>query len=233
MSENDQIVTIDGPSGVGKSSVSRIVASRLGYTYLDTGAMYRGVGLYMYRIGMDLDDERMISPLLDDVHISLVPAKNVDSDVGVVLNGEDVSYLIRTSEMSMIASKISILPVVRNFLTNMQRKIANKGKIVAEGRDVGTVVLPKAAHKFFLDAKAEARCGRRVSQLRKEGTEVDEKEILKMIIERDTNDRERSLAPLKKAEDALLIDTTNLTIEQVCDTIFSSIEEKNGRKSST
>jgi cytidylate kinase len=221
-----KIVTIDGPSGVGKSTVSRFVASRLGYIYLDTGAMYRGVGLYIQRFGVENSDEKAIASMLENVDIALMPAKDLDSDVGVVLNGEDVSHLIRTPEMSMIASKISALPSVRNYLTAMQREIAEKGKVVAEGRDIGTVVFPQAAYKFFLDAKAEERCNRRVSQLRLKGAKVDEKEILQMILERDKNDSERSIAPLKKADDALLVDTTELTIEQVCQRILRSIEEK-------
>ena len=144
----------------------------------------------------------------------------------VILNGEDVSHLIRTPEMSMIASRISALPPVRNYLTAMQRKIAGQGNVVAEGRDIGTVVFPQAAYKFFLDAKAEERCHRRVSQLREKGAKADEKEILKMILERDKNDSERSVAPLKKADDALLVDTTKLSLEQVCDRILRSVEEK-------
>jgi len=221
-----KIVTIDGPSGVGKSTVSRQVASQLGYTYLDTGAMYRGVGLYIQRLGAENDDEKTVSSILEDISITLIPAKDADSDVGVIVNGEDVSHLIRTPKMSMIASRISALPSVRNYLTAMQREIAGKGKVVAEGRDVGTVVFPLAAYKFFLDAKAEERCSRRVRQLQEKGVEVNEREILEMILERDKNDSERSIAPLKKADDALLVDTTSLTIEQVCSKILQSIEGK-------
>ncbi len=226
MSECQQIVTIDGPSGVGKSTISRVVALQLGYTYLDTGAMYRAVGLYVHRLGIEMDDERSISPVLEKINLNLLPAKSIDGDVGVLLNNEDVSSLIRTPEMSMIASKISTLPSVRNFLTAMQRKTGEKGKIVAEGRDTGTVVFPKAAYKFFLDAKPEERCRRRVDQLEKNGIAADEKEILKMIVKRDKNDSERSLAPLKKAIDAQLVDTTNLTIKQVCDIVLQSVKQK-------
>jgi cytidylate kinase len=131
MSVKRQIVTIDGPSGVGKSTVSRIVAAELGYTYLDTGAMYRGVGQYFHSRDINIADEKLISSMLSGVHLELVPAGSVDDDVGVLLNGEDVSEQIRIPEMSMVASKISALSCVRNFLTTMQRSIAEKGKIVA------------------------------------------------------------------------------------------------------
>lgn len=226
MSPHQLIVTIDGPSGVGKSTVSRRIASELGYTYLDTGAMYRGVGLYIHRLGIAVDDEPRITPRLAEIHLTLFPAVSAHEDVGVVLNGEDVSGFIRTPEMSMIASKISALPAVRNFLTELQRRIAASGKIVAEGRDMGTVVFPSATHKFFLDADSSVRCRRRVLQLRQKGLPVDEGQIREMTLERDKNDRERAVAPLKRADDAQLIDTTGLTIEQVCAKILSIISSK-------
>ena len=155
MRELQNIVTIDGPSGVGKSTVSRRVASELGYTYLDTGAMYRGVGLYFFRRGVDPKNEKVIAPMLGEINLTLLPALTALDDVGVVINGEDVSNAIRTPEMSMIASVISALPSVRLFLTRQQRVLAGHGKIVAEGRDMGTVVFPHARFKFFLDAEAE------------------------------------------------------------------------------
>ncbi len=223
MNKNQQIVTIDGPSGVGKSTVSRIVAAKLGYTYLDTGAMYRGVGLYFHRLGIGADDDSRITPRLADIELTLVPAETADDDVGVLLNGEDVSEQIRTPEMSMVASKISALPTVRGFLTEMQRRLAGPGKVVAEGRDMGTIVFPLAAFKFFLDADPEERCRRRVIQLRKKGVAADEKQILQMILERDKNDSERAVAPLKKANDAQLINTTELSIAQVSEKVLEGI----------
>lgn len=223
MSEKRHIVTIDGPSGVGKSSVSRIVAAELGYTYLDTGAMYRAVGLYFYSRDISIEDEKLISQMLSDIHLELLPASSVDSDVGVLLNGEDISEQIRTPEMSMVASKISALTSVRNFLTTMQRKIAEKGKIVAEGRDMGTVVFPDAMYKFFLEASAEERCRRRVNQLMQKGVEVNAEETLQMIIKRDRDDSERAVAPLKKADDAHALDTTSLSLEEVCKAILNGI----------
>ena len=223
MSEKRHIVTIDGPSGVGKSSVSRIVAAELGYTYLDTGAMYRAVGLYFYSRDISIEDEKLISQMLSDIHLELLPASSVDSDVGVLLNGEDISEQIRTPELSMVASKISALVSVRNFLTTMQRKIAEKGKIVAEGRDMGTVVFPDAMYKFFLEASAEERCRRRVNQLMQKGVEVNAEETLQMIIKRDRDDSERAVAPLKKADDAYALDTTSRPLEEVCKAILNVI----------
>lgn len=225
MSVKRQIVTIDGPSGVGKSSVSRIVAAELGYTYLDTGAMYRGVGLYFHSRNINIEDEELVSPLLSDIHLELLPAASVDDDVGVLLNGEDVSEQVRTPELSMVASKISALASVRIFLTTMQRKIADKGRIVAEGRDMGTVVFPDAKHKFFLEADPEERCRRRVRQLQQKGVEADAHEILQMIIKRDKDDSERAVAPLKKADDAHVINTTALSLEEVCTAILGYIQK--------
>ncbi len=223
---NQKIVTIDGPSGVGKSTVSRIIAAKMGYTYLDTGAMYRGVGLYFYRLGIPADDDSRIAPRLAEVELTLLPSIEAEADVGVLLNGEDVSDKIRTPEMSMVASKISALPPVRGFLTEMQRKLAGSGKVVAEGRDMGTIVFPDAAFKFFLDADPKERCRRRVKQLRSQGMEAEESKILEMILERDKNDSERAVAQLKKANDAQLINTTELSIEQVCEKILEGIREK-------
>lgn len=226
MSNATSIVTIDGPSGVGKSSVSRLVAAELFYTYLDTGAMYRAVGLYFHRLGIAADDEKEISPRLGDIEITLFPAAKAEDDVGVVLNDEDVSQQVRTPEMSMKASIISALPTVRGFLTGMQRKIAGAGKVVAEGRDMGTIVFPEARHKFFLEADARERCKRRLHQLRRQGVEEDEEKILNMIQMRDKNDRERAVAPLKKADDARLVNTTALSLQQVVVLILRHIEEK-------
>lgn len=228
MPPEKKIVTIDGPSGVGKSTVSRMVASRLGYTYLDTGAMYRGVGLYFFRKGVNFENEEAITLCLADINLTLLPAGPEMADTGVIVNNEDVSLLIRSPEMSMAASKISAIPSVRGFLTEMQRKIAASGRVVAEGRDMGTVVFPMAEHKFFLDAAPEERCRRRVEQLRQGGAEVDGEKILQMILKRDKNDSERAVAPLKKADDATLINTTTLSIDQVCSKIVDAIKRGRG-----
>lgn len=226
MTGQHHIITIDGPSGVGKSSVSRMIATKLRFTYLDTGAMYRAVGLYFHRLGIDAGDEQSIAPKLREITITLQPAPSPDDDVEVFLNEEDVSREIRTPEMSMIASTISALPTVRGFLTEIQRKIGDSGDIVAEGRDMGTIVFPGASNKFFLEADAHERCRRRILQLRQQGIKADEKEILEMIIQRDKNDSERAVAPLKKAVDAQRISTSALSLQQVCDKILQAIKEK-------
>lgn len=223
MSEKQDIVTIDGPAGVGKSTISRKVAAALGFTYLDTGAMYRAVAWYLQGKNVGFDNEAKVGEALESLVLELLPAPDENSDVTVLVMGQDVSSAIRTPEMSMAASAVSKLPVVRSRLTLMQQDIGRKEKIVAEGRDTGTVVFPKAAHKFFLDAKPEERARRRVLQLRENGEQADEKEILALTIERDKNDRERAIAPLKKAPDALLIDTTELSIEEVSSKVLETV----------
>lgn len=226
MSEMQNIITIDGPAGVGKSSVSRKVAAATGFTYLDTGAMYRAVGWYLLQQGIELEETEVIVEKLAHLELSLLPAVSEESDVGVFLNGEDITEVIRTAEMAMVASRVSALPVVRRVLTEIQRGYGEKGGIVAEGRDTGTVVFPRAAYKFFLDARPEERAKRRVLQLQARGVAADFKEILTMTLERDENDSQRAIAPLKRAEDAVLIDTTERTIPQVVDDILRIIEGK-------
>ncbi len=228
MSELQNIITIDGPAGVGKSSVSRKVAAATGFTYLDTGAMYRGVGLYFLQQGVSLDDIAAMTKKLAALRLELLPAANEESDVGVLLNGEDVTDAIRTMEMAMVASKVSAIPIVRDVLTRIQRSYGDKGNIVAEGRDTGTVVFPKAAFKFFLDAQPEERAKRRVLQLRARGMETDFEQTLTTLQERDKNDSERAVAPLKMAEDAVRIDTTAISVQQVVDEILRSIADKKG-----
>lgn len=226
MSQKSNIVTIDGPSGVGKSTISRKVATALGFTYLDTGAMYRGVAWYLQDRSVETEDEVAVKIALGSLKMELIPAKDEDSDVGVLIGGKDVSKQIRTPQMSMTASAVSKLSVVREKLTSMQQEIGGRGMIVAEGRDTGTVVFPDAAYKFFLDAEAKERANRRVLQLREKGEVVDEEEILTLTLERDKNDRERALAPLKKADDATEIDTTVLGIDEVCALVLGRVREK-------
>lgn len=226
MSASKKIVTLDGPSGVGKSTISRKVATALGYTYLDTGAMYRAVGLFLSRATVDYGDEPGIARLLDTISIELVSPKMEGEEVGVLLNGEDVSQFLRTPETSMIASRVSAVPVVRAKLTQMQQQIGAQERIVAEGRDTGTVVFPDAAYKFYLDADPHERARRRVRQLQQQGSDVDEQNVLALIQERDKNDSERTIAPLKKADDATVIDTTSLTIDEVTSAILNHIGEE-------
>ncbi len=223
MHRKKEIVTLDGPSGVGKSTISRKIAASLGYTYLDTGAMYRAVGLHLQQMGVDAGDCDAVTANLNTLTIRLLPARDEFSDAGVLLNGVDVSDQIRTPEMSMLASRVSAIPVVRAKLTEMQRAIGSQGRLVAEGRDLGTVVFPDAAHKFFLDADIQERARRRVRQLRLHGSQADEEKTLEMIRQRDRYDSERNVAPLRKAEDAFLIDTTGITIEEVCARILERV----------
>ncbi len=226
MSEKREIVTIDGPSGVGKSTLSRKVAAALGYTYLDTGAMYRAVGLCLQQLQIDLTDEQAVDSILAGMDLQLFPAGQEDGDVGVVVNGQDVSSAIRTPEAGMLASLVSAIPVVRKRLTEMQQALGQKGKIVAEGRDTGTVVFPDARWKFYLEADLGERARRRVAQLRSSGQEVDAQELLAMITKRDRDDQERTLAPLQKADDALAIDTTSLDIDEVCTKMLEVVQAK-------
>ena len=223
MTEVQAVIAIDGPSGVGKSTISRKVARSLGFTYLDTGAMYRAVGLFLQSHRVDLTDDQAIRSTLAKIHIQLLPGKNEDDDTGVLLNGEDVSDAIRTPEMAMVASKVSAIPLVREKLTTLQRQLGNTGGVVAEGRDTGTVVFPRARYKFFLDARPEERARRRVRQLRMRGEAADERKILAMTLERDKNDRERAIAPLRQAEDARVIDTTSRDIDEVARLVLEVI----------
>lgn len=227
MSEERNIIAIDGPSGVGKSTVSRRVAGTLGYTYLDTGAMYRAVGLFLDRLGVDIDSPDTLSATLEKLSLELLPATGELSDVCVVLNGEDISHKIRTPQAAMTASRVSAIPQVREKLTEMQRFLGAKGNVVAEGRDIGTVVFPAAKYKFFLDAEPEERARRRVLQLRERGLEADQDEVLALTLERDKNDSERDISPLKQAADAFRIDSTNITIEEVVEKILQKVAEKN------
>lgn len=225
MSEKQNIITIDGPSGVGKSTVSRMVAAATGFTYLDTGAMYRGVGLFLQEQTVDLTDSAAIKELLQHLDLQLLPATDQSTDVGVLINNRDVSAEIRTPEMAMTASDVSALPVVRDYLTSMQRSYGERGRIVAEGRDIGTVVFPGAAFKFFLDAKAEERAARRYRQLKTKGMDADLGEILAMTLKRDKNDSERDVAPLVKAEDADRIDTTEISVDEVVSLILQRVKK--------
>jgi cytidylate kinase len=219
-----RIVTIDGPSGVGKSTISRRVAATLSFTYLDTGAMYRAVGLQLLNSDVELIDEAAVRECLQKISLALLPAATEDDEVTVLLNGQDVSVAIRSPEMSMMASKVSALPVVREKLTGMQQEIGDKGQIVAEGRDTGTVVFPDAIWKFYLDADPGERMRRRAAQMRLTGVEVNEEELLRMIIKRDHDDQARTIAPLCKAEDAIVIDTSVLSIDEVVEKMLSEIE---------
>jgi len=228
MAEKKNIVTIDGPSGAGKSTISKLLAARLLYTYLDTGAMYRMVGLQVLRDGLDLEVQgarEKLASLLAALDMTLAPGEE-GKETRAFLNGEDVSDAIRTPEMAMVASRVSAQAEVRKKLTEMQRIIGNKGAIVAEGRDMGTVVFPDAMHKFFLDASSEERAKRRQKQLAENGQKIEYQELLTQIQKRDADDSSRTLAPLKPAEDAVIIDSSEMGIEEVVSFMLVAINEK-------
>jgi cytidylate kinase len=227
MAENKNIVTIDGPSGAGKSTISKLLAARLHYTYLDTGAMYRVVGLQVERAGADLETENgreKLAQLLDTLDLKLAPGE-AGGETRAFLAGEDVSEAIRTPEMAMIASRVSAESKVRQKLTEMQRTIGHDGAIVAEGRDMGTVVFPAAQYKFFLDATPEERARRRQLQLLEKGQKVEFEEILAQTRKRDRDDSSRALAPLKPADDAIVIDSSRMGIDEVVSFMLAAIEK--------
>lgn len=217
------IIAIDGPSGAGKSTVSQRVAKKLGYLYLDTGAMYRACALNAVQLGMDLDDLSCAEKLAKNLEIELMKKND---QLKVLLNRKDVSKEIRTPEMGMKASKISRHLPVREKLWELQRKMAEKGGIVAEGRDMATVVFPDADFKFYLTASPEVRAKRRYQELLEKGHKVNFEEILKEVLNRDEQDSKRELAPLKKAEEAIEIDTSGLDIDQVVEKIIEKIAEQ-------
>lgn len=221
MSEQSTIITIDGPSGSGKSTISQLLAAKLNFTYLDTGAMYRAVGLKVHREQADEKNSEGLAALMDDMELRFESNGN---DIRVLLDGEDISLAIRTAEMSMIASRVSAIPVVREKLTVLQKKMGQQGPVVAEGRDMGTVVFPKARYKFYLDASSEERARRRTEQLHEKGLSAEYADILAQIRKRDHDDSARSLAPLKPADDAVIIDSSQMDINEVLDFMMRIIK---------
>ena len=220
-------VAIDGPAGAGKSTIAKLAAKRLNFIYVDTGALYRTLGLYRRRSKTDIYNGDELERLLNN---SVVELKYIDSEQRVFLNGEDVSDDIRSSEMGAAASEISAIPRVREHLLDLQRDMAKRYNVIMDGRDIGTVVLPNADVKIFLTASPECRAKRRLSDLAAKGEAVDFDEVLQMIIKRDYQDSHRAIAPLKPADDSILIDTTELDLEQSADKIISVIIEKTGLK---
>ena len=218
-----RIVTIDGPSGGGKSTVSRVLAAKLHFTYLDTGAMYRAVAYMCREKGVAPAAGAQLESLLEAIRIELLPPAQGEDDVRVIVDGREVGKFLRTQEMGMLASQVSAVPLVRRTLTRLQQQIGTAGRIVAEGRDTGTVVFPDAAWKFFLEASPEVRVHRRAEQLRSKGEKVDEQQLLAQIIQRDKDDRERTTAPLKAAPDALTIDSTGMPVEEVVRLMYEKI----------
>lgn len=214
-------IAIDGPAGAGKSSVAKAVAAKLGFIYVDTGALYRSIGVNALRHGISTDDTVAVTSLLSETKVEL---KYVDGAQRVFLNGEDVSEAIRMPEASMAASNVSAIPEVRAFLLDLQRDMAKNNNVIMDGRDIGTVILPDAQYKFFLTASAEVRADRRFKELKEKGINVDYKELLDEIIQRDYNDSHRETAPLKQADDAILIDSSNMTIEESINAIADKVK---------
>lgn len=214
-------VAIDGPSGAGKSTIARAAASHLGFVYVDTGAMYRTIGLAVCRAGVPLGQTERIQPVLDSgIQVSLKYENGVQH---VLLDGEDVSALIRTPEMSKYASFVSAVPAVRAFLLQTQREMAQTNNVIMDGRDIGTVILPDAQVKIFLTASAEARAKRRFIELREKDPTITLAAVLANMKQRDHDDETRAAAPLKQADDAVLVDTSELTLEQSIEAVEAVI----------
>ncbi|MDD6826801.1 MAG: (d)CMP kinase [Oscillospiraceae bacterium] len=218
-------VAIDGPAGAGKSSIAKAVAKSTGYIYADTGALYRSVAYYTINKGISPSDKAAVVSLLDGLEIKL---EYIDGQQRVIVAGEDVSDKIRTPEVSMGASVVSAIPEVREFLFDLQKKIASENNIIMDGRDIGTVVLPEAQLKIFLTASAEERARRRFAEL-KETEGITFENILEDIIRRDENDMNRTVSPLKQADDAILVDTTKMTIDEVIALLEKMIRETEER----
>ena len=216
------IVTIDGPSGVGKSTVSQLLAERLKYRYIDTGALYRIAALKVKRESIDPENEEDLSLILGSLDVSF-DQKN--GELKVFLEGKDVTEEIRTPEMSLLASKVSSKKVVRDALLGIQRKLGNGGGIVVEGRDMGTVVFPEAEVKFFLDASLKTRGERRFKQYREKGKVFDINQIIREIEKRDLDDTKRALSPLKPADGAIVIDSTKIGIEEVVGEMLKVVQQ--------
>ena len=217
-------IAIDGPAGAGKSSLAKALASRLGYIYVDTGALYRAIGLAFTEKGIDTDLNCDVEKELKDITVDI---KFIDGVQHVLLNGEDVSEKIRTPKASMMASAVSSKPEVRAFLLEMQRDFAQKYNVIMDGRDIGTVVLPNADVKIFLTASDEERAMRRFRELKEKGDSTTFEEVLSDMRQRDYNDSHRAIAPLKPAEDSIIADTTGKNVEQSVEMLMNIIKEKN------
>ncbi|WP_295421840.1 (d)CMP kinase [uncultured Subdoligranulum sp.] len=215
-------VAIDGPSGAGKSTLARRLAADLGYVYVDTGAMYRAIGLYASRQGADLHDEAAVAALLPQIRLDI---RLVDGTQHVYLNGEDVSEAIRAEAIGMAASAVSAHGAVRAFLLETQRSLAAGQNVLMDGRDIGTVVLPHATVKIFLTASPEARARRRCLELRQKGKDADYETVLADIRRRDEQDTNRPIAPLRQAEDAIRIDTSEIDFDQSFELLKRTIRE--------
>ena len=216
-------VAIDGPAGAGKSTIAKLVSKKLGYIYIDTGALYRSIGYFVMSNGGDVENADSVVSFLPKISAEI---KFIDGVQHVFVNDEDVSDKIRTEEVSRAASRVSAIPKVREFLLELQRNFAKKYNVVMDGRDIGTVVLPNAEVKIFLTASAEERANRRYKEQVERGLEVNYDEILKDIKDRDYRDEHREIAPLKCADDGVFLDTSDYNIEQSADAVIKIINEK-------
>lgn len=216
-------VAIDGPGGAGKSTVAKAAAKELGLLYIDTGALYRAVGVNALRNRIDTKDEKKIKKMLPKTQVEL---KHIDGVQHVFLNGEDVSEEIRTPDASMAASDVSAIQIVRDFLFDLQRDIAAKNNCIMDGRDIGTVVLPDAQLKIFLTASAEVRAQRRFLELQEKGSDETYEKVLEDLKKRDYQDEHREIAPLKPAEDSVIVDTSEMPLDVSIQTVVDLIKEK-------
>lgn len=217
------IVAIDGPAGTGKGTVAKLISERLDFVYIDTGAMYRCITLKMIRENISLDEEEKIKDLLERTKITF---KNLEDKQHVYLDGEDVSDLIRKPNVNELVSPVSAIKIIRIKMVELQRKLGEEGNVIMEGRDITTVVFPNAEVKIYLDAKLEIRAERRYKELIARGNDITYEDTLESIRKRDKNDMEKEMGALKIAEDAVVIDTSNMTIEEVYDKIKEIIELK-------
>ena len=224
-------IAIDGPGGAGKSSLAKRLASSFNFIYVDTGAIYRTVGLAAHRRGIDPKNEAEMQCLLPEIKIDMM--YNDAGEQCMILNGEDVSKEIRLPEISMLASAVATLPAVRSFLLETQRKFAKENNVIMDGRDIGTVVLPEAELKIYLTADVRVRAERRYKELQQKGVEANFEEVLEEMQQRDWQDMNREIAPLKQAEDAVIVDTSDIDFEQsfqlLCELVikkFSLVQEK-------
>ena len=223
MNQDVIAVAIDGPAGAGKSTIARAAAAQMGFVYVDTGALYRTIGLAVCRRGIDGTDVPGIRTTLPEIQVGLTYQ---DGAQHVLLDGEDVSDAIRTPQISTYASQVSSVPEVRAYLLDLQRDLARRQSVIMDGRDIGTVILPDAKVKIFLTASPEKRAARRCAELREKGQDVTVEGILADMERRDALDASRAVAPLKQAEDAVLVDTSDLTLEQSIEAVLTVIRDK-------
>lgn len=217
-------VAIDGPAGAGKSSIAKAVAKKLGFVYIDTGAMYRAVAVYAIENGIEIKEESFTDDVLDNIQIDI---SYDESGQKIFLCKKDVSERIRMADASIAASNVATIPKVRLKLVELQRKLAKKSSVIMDGRDIGTYVLPDAEVKIFLTASVEERAKRRLKEMLEKGQEADFEKVKKDIEYRDKNDSERKFAPLKQADDAILVDSSDMTIDEVIERITKIIKEAN------